>query len=437
MAFSSEIRFKIGADTSALQKGFIQAQSLASAAGAQIEKKLGLKYAMKGLMQGLGMGGVDQISNMVVAPFKVAAERAEALRESTAAIADITLKTIGAIGGPRREIEAKQKDLHGLSREIERQQQLVDDLNSSPLKFISPEHQRLLSDAERELSALKTKQAQIPADIQIALDADKKRTEQLQRQGVLEHDLHKLKMMGANEQRLIFEQIKAAEAEKAAMVKNGAMPSTIQEQNNKIQGLKNQSDLTGRTMRLKDEATREQIRLEKELGSIELRNGSEQEKFQAKLNSLKRDHNRLVKEFGKMSPETKANEAQQDALRQNNAILQKNQLQQLNAGISALGANAVTKRPTRKPRGRTEAERIADRGAGFLAQAEEAMLHGQSPAYVKSLADAGSADVAKAGRKIKSSGSMLDQNKQYGQAMIDSAASLKKIEQNLAPEKIK
>ena len=58
MAASSEIRFKIGADTSALSKAFVGAQSVAAAAGARLQKTFGLKDAMKGIFQGIGIGSV-------------------------------------------------------------------------------------------------------------------------------------------------------------------------------------------------------------------------------------------------------------------------------------------------------------------------------------------------------------------------------------------
>lgn len=62
MAASEEIRFKIGADTSALSAGFAKAASIAATAGKQIEKKLGLQDAFKASAVALGLS-VDKIAN--------------------------------------------------------------------------------------------------------------------------------------------------------------------------------------------------------------------------------------------------------------------------------------------------------------------------------------------------------------------------------------
>jgi hypothetical protein len=91
MAASNEIRFKIGADTSALSAGFAKAASVAAAAGRQIEKKLGMQDAFKASAVALGLS-VDKIATKVAEFFsggsaenwKAAADAAE----RTAAIMD-------------------------------------------------------------------------------------------------------------------------------------------------------------------------------------------------------------------------------------------------------------------------------------------------------------------------------------------------------------
>ena len=68
MAASSEVRFKIGADTSALSRAFVQAETIAAAAGQQIHKKLGMKDAFKSGVLALGLS-IEKISDKIAAIF--------------------------------------------------------------------------------------------------------------------------------------------------------------------------------------------------------------------------------------------------------------------------------------------------------------------------------------------------------------------------------
>lgn len=64
MAASSEIRFKIGGDTSALSRAFVQAESIAAAAGKQLNKKLGMEDAFKSAVLAIGLS-IDKIAEKV------------------------------------------------------------------------------------------------------------------------------------------------------------------------------------------------------------------------------------------------------------------------------------------------------------------------------------------------------------------------------------
>ena len=66
MAASSEVRFKIGADTSALSRAFVHAETIAEAAGQQIHKKLGMKDAFKSGVLALGLS-IEKISEKIAA----------------------------------------------------------------------------------------------------------------------------------------------------------------------------------------------------------------------------------------------------------------------------------------------------------------------------------------------------------------------------------
>ena len=68
MAASSEIRFKIGGDTSALSRAFVAAESVAAAAGKQLEKKFSLKDSMKSSVLALGLS-IEKIAEKIAATF--------------------------------------------------------------------------------------------------------------------------------------------------------------------------------------------------------------------------------------------------------------------------------------------------------------------------------------------------------------------------------
>jgi hypothetical protein len=66
MAASSEVRFKIGADTSALSRAFTTAETIAAAAGKQIGKKFGLQDAFKSSFVTLGLS-IENVAEKIAA----------------------------------------------------------------------------------------------------------------------------------------------------------------------------------------------------------------------------------------------------------------------------------------------------------------------------------------------------------------------------------
>ena len=104
--------------------------------------------------------------------------------------------------------------------------------------------------------------------------------------------------------------------------------------------------------------------------------------------------------------------------------------------LQGIGSSISTHSPAKRVRGRTEAERIADRGVAFRAQAEEAARHGASAQYVAQLAGLGERDLTAAGRRIAKSTSLVGDNAATS-GILESAKSLKNIEKNLEPTKIK
>lgn len=96
MAFGPEIRFMIGASTAALKRGFVEAQSVAAAAGKSLEKKFGMKDAFKSTVLALGLS-IEKIADKFAemwtggsqeswkAGLKAAEESARIIEESTLA----------------------------------------------------------------------------------------------------------------------------------------------------------------------------------------------------------------------------------------------------------------------------------------------------------------------------------------------------------------
>lgn len=68
MGASSEIRYKIGADTSAFSKGMVALGTIAEGAGKAIERKLGIKDAFKSSVIALGIS-IDGIAKKIAAVF--------------------------------------------------------------------------------------------------------------------------------------------------------------------------------------------------------------------------------------------------------------------------------------------------------------------------------------------------------------------------------
>lgn len=101
MSASNEVRFKIGADTSALSRGFAQAQSIAAAAGQQIHKKLGLGHAMKSMVLAVGIG-IPEIADKLSRFFTGMTEDAEEAYRRIVAAGERATQAIA------RQISARQ-----------------------------------------------------------------------------------------------------------------------------------------------------------------------------------------------------------------------------------------------------------------------------------------------------------------------------------------
>ncbi len=111
MSASSEIRFKIGADTSSLSRGLLQAQSIAAVAGKQIHKKLGLQDAFKSGVLALGLS-IEKISEKLAEMFTGGAQESwkaalDAAKEAERIIEESALRRMSTL----RQIETLEKEI--------------------------------------------------------------------------------------------------------------------------------------------------------------------------------------------------------------------------------------------------------------------------------------------------------------------------------------
>ena len=140
----------------------------------------------------------------------------------------------------------------------------------------------------------------------------------------------------------------------------------------------------------------------------------------------------IVKRKGFLSPEAGENRMQQTGIGNTLALLNKQAREDRSGALSALGQSLTGGTVGR----RSERERIADRGATRLAQADAAIRSGNSPAFVAQLAAQANRDFKSAGGKVGASTSGVakgDANDLGGQLM-KANETLKAIEKNLMPQ---
>jgi hypothetical protein len=431
MPASSEIRFKIGADTSALSKAFVGVQSVAAVAGAQIQKKLGLKDAVKGIFQGIGIGSVQSITDMIVAPFEAAAERARALVGLTGSLSDNTNRWLGALGGPRRELELQVRQVNDLNTEISLQRQLIADLNANPLRFINAETRAAIKEAEAGLDELIKKQAEMATTAQMVALADARRTGDLQRQAALAKQIADAESKNFAQGRIVQARREAIETEYEILKTRGAMPSTLQENRNALAALNQEEARANRLLNDQVEAIKRTGLAQREQAALELKDAGERAQALAKLTALRREYDVLVTKNKRLSPEAYTNRNEQNAVKAQLALLDKTARREQASTVIGLGQTMTGGRVGR----RSETERIADRGAAFMAQADAAARSGASPDYVASLVKKANRDLTKSGtRAAKSLETISQADPQLGE-LVRIGRTLDEIKKNLAPVK--
>lgn len=407
-----------------------------------LRRKFGAANVFKDALGGLGVGlGVGAFVERIVNHFRHGAERAKAMADHTEAMVDIQRTLAGAMGGPRRELELQVKAANELTRDIEAQKALLESLRNAPLEFLNAEYEQQVDEAEDKLNSLVQKQAQLGVGAKMAANADKLRTEALQRQARAAESMFAIEMRNGVAAMQFDQRRKTLLEEYNAQQKQGALPSALQEILNRIKALEHERDIYMRNRRWQMEDIKRQGDVDQELADAELRNASEVEKKQIRLNALRKEQTVIRNRFGINSPELAANENETKRLQNGIKIDQRNAARTLVNTLADIGnsiaGNSPNGKPKPRPRGRSEAERIADRGAGFVVQAEEAARTGRSPDYVARLTAAAARDLTRAGGKI--SGQTVKVNPAdataTGSSLLSTNKILTEIRDNLKPTK--
>ena len=457
MAASNEIRFKIGADTSALSAGFAKAASVAAAAGKQIEKKLGMQDAFKASAVALGLS-VDKIATKVAEFFsggsaenwKAAADAAERTAAIMDASAEKRLSLEQQIQKLKLEIESESGNTSRAQRmnaptsvfnpftgKMGQAQSMAEDASEADKR--SAEARERIAIKEAKISALKEAQAQTYQQMV-------KAEEQLEELGMSSERRHKLLLEDAESLKMDRDQ--AIQGNKEWMPLQIAYTQKLisagqielQMAREKTAEMERQAEIdkkieeTKRDRQDEAEKIRRDAQTEAEVARAQLERRGRVAELQAQLNGLIREGQILSEKFGGSGPEVERNKAQQASIRSQIELtraqaLRDAQQSTFNSGMAVAGAPRAL-----RPRGQSETERIATRGANYIQQAEEAAKKGMSASYVAKLTSLGERDIKAAGQKIQSATALVNSDSNVKSAIIESSNELKEIRKNLEIE---
>lgn len=122
MSFSSEITARLGLDTQGFSEGLKKAKSgvetFADGARNTLARKLGGADVFRGLLQGLGIGSAQQIADLLVKPFRQAAEEAQKLAAVAEQAMEATLSRMRGRATLENQVTLAIKEREGLEREL-------------------------------------------------------------------------------------------------------------------------------------------------------------------------------------------------------------------------------------------------------------------------------------------------------------------------------
>lgn len=194
MGASSEIRYKIGADTSAFSKSMVALGTIAEGAGRAIERKLGLKDAFKSTVIALGIS-IDKIAQKIAQIWTGGSQEAwKAGLDAATQTTDLILEKQLARLDTARQIAAIEKEMATNAR----------DLDSTPrkgelpslLQKLGPNMQRNLRETFGNLGV---------GGFETQAEAFERSQKAGQRQLVLEEKLRNIKKAGGETDRRVEE----------------------------------------------------------------------------------------------------------------------------------------------------------------------------------------------------------------------------------------
>ena len=346
MAFVSEIRARLGLDTTPFSRALTKTQAdvgrAAQDMGKKLQRSFGAGDLFKGLLQGIGIGSVQAIIDTVTAPFRRGAEDAERMANESAAMLDVFRQQQLALAGQAQRFDILKKKVSELNQDIKIQERVVSELNDDPLILISEDARTKLKEAKDELSRLRIEAAKADAQVKTEIALTNRRTDEWAAASLQREQMRKLELDLLDEENETIKEIQRSE--------------------------------------LRLFQVSESLAAERKKGSIST----------SETNALLEEQSQLldrITTLGRIRAKEEA-AARQSALADAAALGQGMTGRPIGAG----GGRAAGLRP----RGRTESERIADRAALNLAATQDALAKGDV-ARAGSRANAAAADFIRAG----------------------------------------
>lgn len=408
---------------------------------AMLRRKFGAPDAAKDLLKGLGLGGIGAIAATAGEYFSMAADRARSVEQYTRGMYDNLVRVLSVVSGPARELELMRKEARGLNAELGVQRNLIRDLSSDPLTYITDSGRNALREAEQGLLDIQKRQSDISTQIDITTLQENRRAAAVQRQAQLEEQLAQHERINAAEMLKLDLRKQHLQREYNILRKEGALPSTLLENQRQQQAIENEKRAYAKALQERVSDIDRARQADKELAAVELRNGSNVEKMLVRLTALRRDYDTLRKRNA-TSDRLDENRRAQDAVRNDIRLAQRDARRELETRTVGYAQMLTGQNPgaLRAPRvrGRSEMERIADRGAGYVRQAEEAARTGRSPEYVAQLAAMGSRDLKAAGGKLARQTAAVapDDSRMLGSQLLEANRHLSEIAANLKPKAV-
>ena len=346
MAFVSEIRARLGLDTTPFSRALTKTQAdvgrAAQDMGKKLQRSFGAGDLFKGLLQGIGIGSVQGIVDTITSGFRRGADDAERMNNESAAMLDIFRQQQLALAGQAQRFEILKKKVSEVNQDIKVQEKLVADLEANPINLISPGGREEVQRAKDELSRLRIEAAKADAQVKTEIALTNRRTDEWAAASLQREQMRKLELDLLNEENETIKEIQRSE--------------------------------------LRLFQVSESLAAERKKGSIST----------SETNALLEEQSQLLDRITTLG----RIRAKEDAAARQSALADAAALGQGMTGrpIGAGGGRAAGLRP----RGRTESERIADRAALNLAATQDALAKGDV-ARAGSRANAAASDFIRAG----------------------------------------